>query len=146
MKKNNAYDWSMSRSFHRASDPAYYIEDCRIYGEKRIKGICHHSTIEFSANFNLWWISIKSLHWKWGFSIIIWIFFYIFFFFFWQRTSWIYGCRVFGTLVGGEVSPQKTGRESTVHNRAKIFMWLYLSSQTRASQLDQLIVRQPCDS
>ena len=64
---------------------------------------------------------------------------YFFFFFFWQRTSWIYGCRVFGTLVGGEVSPQKTGRESTVHNRAKIFMWLYLSSQTRASQLDQLI-------
>ena len=100
-------------------------------GEKRIKGICHHSTIEFSANFNLWWISIKSLHWKWGFSIIIWILFYIFFFlFFWQRTSWIYGCRVFGTLVGGEVSPQKTGRESTVHNRAKKIMWPYLKLPT----------------
>ena len=23
--------WLMSRSSHRASDPAYYIEDCRIY-------------------------------------------------------------------------------------------------------------------
>ena len=52
-------------------------------------------------------------------------FLHIFFLFFWQRTSWIYGCRVFGTLVGGEVSPQKTGRESTVHNRAKENMWQY---------------------
>ena len=24
--------WSMRRSFHRPSDPAYYIEDCRIFG------------------------------------------------------------------------------------------------------------------
>ena len=27
--------WSMSRSSHQPSDPAYYIEDCRIYSKEK---------------------------------------------------------------------------------------------------------------
>ena len=43
--------WLMSRSSHRPSDPAYYIEDCRIYG--RIKGKYAGCLHEISSGYPL---------------------------------------------------------------------------------------------
>ena len=65
--------------------------------KKRIKGICHHSAIEFSANFNVWWISIKCAIMPCAFQQSP------SFEFLWKKrngTSWVYGRRIFGTLVG----------------------------------------------
>ena len=39
-EKNNA--WSMSHSSHQPSDPAYYIEDCRIFGVAGLECWCQN--------------------------------------------------------------------------------------------------------
>ena len=52
--------WSMSHSFHRPSEPAYYIEDCRILsicGSKNIYSNCQ----DFSGT-----MTIKKWTINWG--------------------------------------------------------------------------------
>ena len=101
-------------------------------GEKRIKGICHHSTIEFSANFNLWWISIKSLHWKWGFSIIIWILFYIYFFLFFLTKNilnlWL-SC-IWNSGRGWSVSSENWQRVNCTQKGKKIYVSAFKTPNT----------------
>ena len=46
--------WSMRRSSQRPSDPAYYIEDCRISGRNRT---LWNSTIYMKCGRNGWWQS-----------------------------------------------------------------------------------------